>query len=417
MRWRPDGRRLLLAGAGVLVVGVIGILVGSRAGAARASEQRVQKTRLTFRVKATGQLASAASLTISPPLVRYMWDYTVTQLAPEGKSVKVGQPLVSFDAKKLTERAQVKSAELAEAEKELEKVNLEEQERLDGLLLQQSDLTMKEAKASRKLDVPQDLLARLDLEKNRLDYELAKEESRLIAAQIDVQKVNLNAAVQAARTKVERTRRELDTTQDSIRRLNVVAPREGFLVYVQGWNGKKVAQGDNVWFGQNILEIADLTKMRVDAVIPEPDAAVVRAGQNVEIRLAANPDRLFQGRILSLGRIFRTKSYDKPSMVFDAEISIDKPDPEIMRPGMAADVVVLATSRDPVPVVPEDAVRFTAVGAQVTVRRKGEDPREVSVKLGRRSPPMVEVLEGLEEGDEVVVPPATHPAAPAEASF
>ncbi len=417
MRWPRDWRRLLLAGAGVLAIAGLALGLGLRSSAARASEQRVRKTRLTFRVKATGQLASAASLTISPPLVPYMWDYTVTQLAPEGKSVAVGQPLVSFDAKKLAERAQLKSAELAEAEKELEKVKLEEQERLDGLLLQQADQAMKEAKAARKLEVPPDLLARLELEKNRLDYDLAREESRLIAAQIEVQKINLEAQVQAARNKVERTRRELATTQDSIRRLNVQAPRAGFLVYVPGWNGKKVAQGDNVWFGQNILEIADLTKMRVDAVIPEPDAAVVRAAQSVEIRLAANPDRLFHGRIQSLGRIFRTKSYDKPSMVFDAVVAIDKPDPEIMRPGMAADIVVLATSSEPVPVVPEEAVHFTTQGPRVTVRRDGEGAREVPVKLGRRSPPMVEVLAGLAEGDEVIVPTSTRPAGAAEASL
>ena len=383
--------------------------LGARAvrnGAERGALVTVETRQLEFRVKASGELASSDSLSVGPPIVTRQWDFTVTSLAPEGKPIEAGQPLVRFDPRQLVEQLDVARARLAESEKELEKVTLEEQERLDGLLLQRADLAMQEARARQKLEVPEEIIARLELATQRLDHQLAAEELRLVGEQIAVQQANLEASVRQARSRTEEQRREVAELEDAVSRLTVTAPRAGFVVYTPNWEGKKVAVGDNVWFGMPLVEIADLSRMRVDAVIPEPDAALVKVGQPVEVRLDANPDRLFRGRIEALGRVFRTKSAEKPSTVFDARIAVDTPDPEIMRPGMAAEVIVLAAAAEARPVVPERAVRAGAAGgAALLVQRAGEIA-EVPVTLGRRAPPLIEVLAGVQAGEAVLVPPA-----------
>ena len=140
----------------------------------------------------------------------------------------------------------------------------------------------------------------------------------------------------------------------------------------------------------------------MQAEVAERDAQYVEEGQRVEIRLDANPDRVFTGRIRQLGKLFHTKSAEVPTMVFDALISIDEPDPELMRPGMAASVEILAPVDEPVIQIPESAVRVTDAGPTVEVERNGSTSR-IAVTLGPRWEGQVIVTEGLEEGDLVRV--------------
>lgn len=395
-------RRKLWLGAGtVAAAGALFSIWMTGAGGAGPDIHAVQPRKLAFRIKAGGELASSASLSVGPPVIPRTWDFTVTFLAPEGREVRPGQPLCGFDTKSLRDRLDLQQSELATAEKELEKVSLEEQERLDGLLLEQADLGRQAEQLRQKLDVPGEMYARLELEKLRLDGELVKDQVKLNASLIEVQKRNLEGSVQAARNKVARLRAQVAETRDSIQRMTVTAQRPGFVVYVPDWNGRKIAAGENAWLGRTILEVADLSKMQVNAVVPEPEAALVRPGQPVEIRLDANPDKLFRGQVKALGKIFRAKSWEKPSVVFDAVVSIDNPDPDLMRPGMAAEVVILAETEQAVPVVPEQAVQYTAAGPQVELVGR-EKPAPVT--LGRRSASLVEVLEGVREGDRVRMP-------------
>jgi HlyD family secretion protein len=102
--------------------------------------------------------------------------------------------------------------------------------------------------------------------------------------------------------------------------------------------------------------------------------------------------------------VFRKKSDDNPSIVFDAVIAIDDPDPELMRPGMAATVELAVDRLRDVIVVPEEAVVYTPQGPVITLCRTVGDTTSVAVILGRSAAGRVAVLDGLEEGDVVLVP-------------
>lgn len=396
---------------GAVVAVAAGVVLALGAGSrlsifeTRPESTKIARAPLSLKVKAQGTLESADPVAVSPPPIWRQWDFTITYMAPEGKEIEAGQPAVGFDTKRQRDDMQVQSSELAAARKELEKIVLEEQEKLDQLKLDQADVEVELGKARRKLEVPENLLARNDLAKARYGLEQSQKKAALNRDLVTVQEANLTARVEAAKAKVKQLEARLQETQTAMRMLTVPASRPGFVVYIPDWNNKKQTIGSNVWAGQPILEIADLSKMRVAAVVPEPDAGKVRVGQPVEVRLAASPDRLFRGKVQTLGRIFRTKSWDKPSIVFDATISIDDPDPALMRPGMAADVVILATTDHPVLQVPESAVRYGAAGAEVVVRGTDGD-RSVPVRLGWRADGAVEVIEGLSENDVVVLRPA-----------
>ena len=386
--------------AALLGAALCGCAAGAGTGGRTAT---VKKAPLATRTRAQGTLESVDALIISPPVIAGQWDYTIQFLAQEGKEIKAGAPVVAFDTRKLAENLEVLNSELATAQKELEKTTLEEQEKMDQLQLDRTDREVRTGKANRKLAVPENLLSRNELSKARLELDAASKESTIGTEQLATQKSALSERIAAAQAKVARLQERVNTVQDSIRRSTVMAPRAGFVVLKPDWEGKKVVVGNNVWFGQPLLEIADVTRMRVAAVIPEPEAGKIASGQRAEIRLDANPDRLFHGRVGTVGRIFRTKSWETPSIVCDAEVSIEDPDPALMRPGMAADVTLLGESAAPVLQLPERAVRFGKDGAQVDVRGADGTVRAVPVTLGRRSGDDVEVLAGVKEGDTVVL--------------
>ncbi len=84
-------------------------------------------------------------------------------------------------------------------------------------------------------------------------------------------------------------------------------------------------------------------------------------------------------------------------------VSIDKADPEIMRPGMAAKLSIILSKVDGVLQIPEEAVRFDKGKPYVQAISGVGAPKRRNLELGRRAGDMVEVISGLKEGDRVVV--------------
>lgn len=360
------------------------------------------------RIAATGEIHSSNSEMVGCPSIPRMWNFTITQMAPEGQQVPQGAPVLAFDGKSLMDDLQVKQSELDTTRKELDRTRLEEREKQEALVLERAERQAELARLERKLEVPAELQQRIELQKIRLDHELATEELRLIDLRIEAQDRATAARIDAAESNVRWLEHEVARATENIAKFQVPAPRAGFVVHVPDWNGEKPKVGERVWKGRSVLEIADLSVMEVNAEIAEPDAGFVEVGQRVEIRLDASPDRLFTGEVVRLGRLFRTRSAEDPSMVFDAIVSIDEPDPELMRPGMASQVTILAATPEPHIHIPESAVRVGADGPAVDVLRSGGEVERVAIELGPRWDGRVVVTNGLETGDRVLAGRGSH---------
>ena len=369
----------------------------------------VQPAPFIRRIEASGELRSADSISVGPPQIRRMWRFTVTSMAPEGKAIGQGEPLVSFDAQQPTERLELKTSNLETSRKEYEKTELETAERLEALILEQVELKAKRTQLSRKLSVPEEQRSRLELDKLRLEAALVEKEVMLTSRRIEVQRRNREARVKAARQRIGALAKEVGRIETDIERMAVSAPRSGFVVHTTNWRGEKVQVGESIYYGHLLLEIADLDQMELAAEIAEPDAGRIAVGQQAEIRLDAAPDRIFTGTVQKLGRLFRTKSWESPTRVFDAIISIEKPDPELMRPGMAASVEILSPSEGDAIQVPESAIRDSEDGPVINVRRGSGKSFATLVVLGERYDGMVVVKQGLEPGDRFRVEPKSLP--------
>jgi len=149
-----------------------------------------------------------------------------------------------------------------------------------------------------------------------------------------------------------------------------------------------------------VVIVADPSRVMVSAAAEGLAAEVLTPGQEVLVTVAGREGEQFPGLVAG----GRAGPYDEaPRRLVRFT---DQPD---LRPGPAAEVVVPAVTRSGVLVVPLAAVH-TADGKRY-VTLQGDRRREVEVQLGLEAEDQAEVLSGLREGDVVLVPGTTAPAA------
>ncbi len=361
----------------------------------------IEKGPLLDVVEASGVLRSTKSVSVSAPKIPNTWDFTISYLAPEGKEVRAGMPLIAFDTKELDQQLPVVQAELDSARKTLEKIEIEEKEKLENYLIDEESSKVETAKARRAAEVPAELASRIDVEKLKHDLHLAEAKSQMAGLKVVQQRGDMASKLQTQRNAIRDLEQRLAELESSIEAMSVAAPKAGLVVYHEQW-GQKPAVGENVYVGQTLVEIPDLAYMEVLVAVDEPDAGRIAQGQEVEFRLDANPERNFHGKVGELGRIFHAESRQKPTTVFDAHVTTLDPDPEVMRPGMTAKVRIIVNRAEEVLLVPEKALTYTGEDAHVRVVREGRVRRQ-RVELGRRAGGFYEVLSGLRVGDRVAV--------------
>ncbi len=160
---------------------------------------------------------------------------------------------------------------------------------------------------------------------------------------------------------------------------------------------KKAFQGMRFMAGEALYQVSDLSMVWVLAEVPEQDLALVQPGGRARLSFSAFPGRRFEGRV---GYVYPTLKSETRSV----PVRIELANPGLLlKPAMFAQVELAAGSGAVVLTVPDSAVIDSGTRRVVLVRR-GEgrfEPREVT--LGQRGDSLVEVLEGLRAGEEVVV--------------
>ena len=169
------------------------------------------------------------------------------------------------------------------------------------------------------------------------------------------------------------------------------APQDGIVLERKAVDGQAFKAGDV------LFRIADHSVMWVMADIPEGDIGAMRPGQAVTVRTRAYPGRVFKGKV---GVIYPHLMKETRT----ARVRIELPNPDLaLLSDMYADVEIAAGSQEPVVTVPTSSV-IDSGSRQVVIVDLGDgrfEPRDV--KLGRRGTEYVEVLDGIHDGDSVVV--------------
>jgi len=166
------------------------------------------------------------------------------------------------------------------------------------------------------------------------------------------------------------------------------------------------------------MKIADLNQMIIKSNINEVDISKFKLKQNAEISLDALPYEKYEGKVV---RIAPQAIIENNAKVFPIEISINTSG-KIAKPGMTANVTILADSRENVLVIPIRAVFsndknqdivYLVTGTKTDTgetKTKGKETTVTNlnsvvtpVKLGTNDLLQVEVIEGLKEGDKILL--------------
>jgi HlyD family secretion protein len=238
---------------------------------------------------------------------------------------------------------------------------------------------------------------------------------------------NARAALRQAEAFLQVRMANLEKARVDLDHCTIYSPIDGTVISRNVDVGQTVAATMNA---PVLFTVAnDLTKMQIDSNVAEADVGSVEVGQEVEFTVDAFPSRTFHGKVEQVRNAATTV---QNVVTYDVVVSVANDDLKL-KPGMTANVSVIVAHRDEALKLPNAALRFrppeapgkTTAASSPTPKPGGgrpsgsagrakterevyvlpagaAEPKAVQVKLGLSDGIHTEVLEGLQEGDEVV---------------
>jgi len=289
-----------------------------------------------------GELFARRSLAISPPAVDGLYQLTVTQMAGDGAQVAKGDMLVVFDSSEVTKNLTAKHSELAEKQRTQEQLRLDLADRAREAELATAQARAEAEKARRKASVPEDYVAGVEYRKLVIARAKAEQKLRLTVERERIAAAERVAEQHLADAGVMQLSGEVADLQASLAALTIKAPREGIVLHQTGWSGK-IDTGSQVWRGQSVAQMPDLSTLEVRAELPERDLARVRTGQDVEVRIAGGGRRRLTGKVAEIGHNVHSKSRVETIPVIDVLIRLQGGAASGLKPGQSVQVSIPST--------------------------------------------------------------------------
>lgn len=254
----------------------------------------------------------------------------------------------------------------------------------------------------------------------RLDNDLRDKRTTLLLKKKEAESKRIQAeAERDAKRKVhEQELARLNDIKEQIKLCEIRAPQDGLVVYYvpeqSRWGGGSrqsiIAQGEPVVEGQKLMRIPNLSNMQVKAKVHEALVSRVRPGQPAKVRVDALPEKEFRGTVKSVATVADQGDWMSTDVkVYVTMVSIDDDVEQYgLKPGMSSAVTIYTDSRtEETPTIPVSAVLGSFdMGRKrkcFVVGPKGPEEREIEIGLSNER--MVAVVDGLQEGDQVVTNP------------
>lgn len=363
---------------------------------------------------------------------------TVIWVVENGTQVKKGEVLVRLDTLQIEEainerkkyanlsqssaersRAQVARAKLAVSEYEDGRYVMALLELKKQLTLVQSRLRQQENQTNhtrKKADrgyttdrlVNQQVFAH---KQAKTDLELMRDEIGVLenyTKRIEMKSLegDLKAALATHEANVERAQLDAERRDKALEEFElctICAEKDGFVIYPSAAEWKEtpdVAEGATVHKDQVLMLMPDLSQMQVKVGIHESIVDRVKPGFEALIRI---PDGELDGKVVSVASVARPAGWWTGNLVkYDTIVSL--PNREGLRPGMSAEVEVVLAKHNDVILVPVAAALVTPSGAFCWTTENGLIRRR-ELELGDSNEIFLQVKQGLDEGETVVLNP------------
>jgi|GEM_PF-592149 len=218
------------------------------------------------------------------------------------------------------------------------------------------------------------------------------------------------------KVEAERINERLDEFREDLEQLTLTAPIKGFVSIGAAPDRrrrqvKEIAVGVKVSPNEVVARIPDLSQFLVRCNIPEIYRSRIEVGQLALLQNAALPELEMQGVIKDIATMSQPVVYwdQRSPRIYETKISTDTTDPRLV-PGMTVEVEIQVERVEDVLYLPIEAV-YNNEGSTYCQVKSGFSYEEREIETGRASNSFVEVIDGIEEGETVLLHQQTSAAA------
>ncbi|WP_431222966.1 macrolide transporter subunit MacA [Serratia sp. L9] len=355
-------KRWLLAGAVVAVIAIVAYWHFSHPAPVDFKTIKVTKRDLQQNVLATGQLDAVRKVDVGAQVSGQLESLNVEI----GDRVKKGQLLGIIDPQQAQNSIREGEATLQELHAQLQQAQAE---------LQLAAVTLQRNRELAKVQA----VSRQDLDKYITELAVKK------------------AQVETTKAQITKNQASLDTAKINLAYTRIEAPMDGDVVQITTLQGQTVIAAQQA---PNILTLADMSTMLVKAQVSEADVIHLKPGLKAWFTVLGDPSKRFDG---VLKDIQPTPEKVNNAIFYYARFEVPNPQ-GLLRLQMTAQVHIQLSGVSDALVIPLAALgeQIADNRYQVSLLKQGkEEKREVTI--GIRNNVDVQIVSGLEAGDEVIV--------------
>lgn len=386
-----------------LLVAAVWFAVGGCGGESSRVPSIVVDTESTeLRVSAHGELIASESMPVAlPPGIRM--GFNIAWMAPEFSEVKKGDVVARFDETQIIDTRRTTAMAVAKSDFELsnlsrvgalEQVRIDhESERVDG----ERDITESFANIDERLMSRNEVIDALsDVDYLNVEAAYLKWQWETFDQRTQAERATILAQQQGERSQLEK--------QDlALSMMELRSPADGTFIYASTPWGEKLGKGKRVFPGMPVGLLPIKGKVRARLFVAEADAVGLADGQPVRFRLDAAPEQEFLAEVVSVSAVASPLDRENPQKFFTIEADIDTVDAELMRVGSRLRGQIVTGQLDSAILVPAQAIYTNEGVSFVYVDSGASQPTKREVTIGARGPDSVEIADGLNPGDRVLL--------------
>ena len=350
-----------------------------------------------------GELEAVNAINISSPSIpwRYGGNMKISHIVKDGTEVNAGDTVIIFDPSDVNKGILDAQSKIEISAAELEKLKAQQESDLEELRADYeitrisheiSKIKFEQAEYESEIMKKQ---IQLNLEKAEIALERAKEQidNRI---KINVEEIKQN------NLSIDQDQARLNEANDALRQLTVVTPSPGIAIISRSWqSGNKYQVGDQVWTGQPLISLPDLSQLKAIVRINEVDIVKIVKGLHVEIKPDAFSESKFTGTVKEVANLAVNKEGSTKIKVFPVEIYLNETHKDLL-PGLTVSCRIIVDKLEDVLFVPIDAIHSDA-GKYFVYKKSGNSYEKVEVETGRSNSDYTIIASGLNEDDEIAL--------------
>lgn len=369
---------------------------------------KVEKRPIAKSVVATGKIEPLSKVEIKSKasgIIEYLY-------VNVGDSVKEGQLLLELDKEILEPQLKESKAILSAAEGRLQEIESQENTLKASLIKAQLEAENKDHEfmikefQRRKELFNQGLIPRSELDSIEQRLKSTEVTKKSLNAEVSVKEAELEQnrkSRQKAKAEIAQAQAMVERAEENLKYASIRSPITGVVL------SREVEVGDAVSailqlgsYATLIMTLGDTQEVYVKGKVDETDIGLVKVGQPVRITVDAYKNRAIEGRVFRIAPM----GIEKDNVTrFEVRISVLN-DIEFLRVNMSANAEIVLEEHQNALVVPESSIiynekRETFIEIPEVSMRTGR--RQIPIKIGLSNGARAEVLDGLKEGDLVIL--------------